>query len=412
MFEYLTVLATSHLHMSHDLSKCGFGTLCIHSNPHGDNLGSVAPPIYQTSTFRFDTCDQGANRFAGKEDGFIYSRIKNPTCNNLEGKIAALEGAEDCVVSASGMGAINASLITLLKSGDHVIADGCLYGCTVASFHFIQKFGIEVDLCDLSEPNAVKDRLKPNTRLVYFETPANPTMKIIDLKDVCAQAHAQENVLVIVDNTFSSPVITRPLSFGVDLVVHSMTKYLNGHTDVVAGCVCGKKELVTPIRKTGLKDFTGAILSPHDAWLVIRGLMTLELRVTRASENALEVAKFLETHAAVDKVYYPGLESHPQFELAKSQMNMPGSMITFELKGGIQAGKKLLDNLHIIVLAVSLGGCESLIQHPASMTHACVPEAERKQAGITDGLIRFSVGIENVKDIIDDLKQALDGLVE
>ena len=388
------------------------GSMCVHGAHFKDSYGAAVQPIYQTSTFVFDNCEQGGNRFAGKESGYIYTRLGNPTTCHLEEKIAALEGAEACAATSSGMGAIASTVLTILKAGDHMIADDTLYGCTHALFeHGVTKFGVEVDFINTAIPGEIKKHMKPNTKIVYFETPANPTLKIIDLDRAVAEAHSQEGVLCIVDNTFCSPIIQQPLKHGVDIVVHSATKYINGHSDVVAGVICGKADMISRIKMSGIKDLTGAVLSPHDAWLIIRGLNTLHLRVKQESENAMKVAHFLKDHPAVEKVLYPGLEEHEGYEIAKKQMKYFGSMMTFELKGGLEAGKKLLDNLQMITLAVSLGGCESLIQHPASMTHACVPKEEREDAGITDGMIRLSVGVEDAEDLIADLKQSLDKLL-
>ena len=386
-----------------------FDTLSIHANQQHYALGAVVTPIYQSSTFEFENCDVGGARFAGTDPGPKYTRLGNPTNEVLEGKIAELEGAEACAVVSSGMAAISSTVFTLLKAGDHLISDNTLYGCTIDLFgEQLTKFGVQVEFLDLSIPGEVTKHLKPNTKIVYYETPSNPTLKIIDHKRVCEEAHKQKGVIVISDNTFASPILTRPMEYGVDIVVHSMTKYINGHTDVVAGCVCGKKDVITQIKNNGIKDITGAVMSPHDAFLVIRGLMTLDLRVRRAAENAQKIAEYLESNPKVEKVYYPGLKSHKGHEIAMKQMELGGSMISFELKGGLKAGKTLLDNLKLITLAVSLGGCESLIQHPASMTHAGVPADIRKQSGLTDGLCRFSVGIENVDDLINDLKQAFE----
>ncbi|OHS99110.1 Chain A, Methionine Gamma-Lyase [Tritrichomonas foetus] len=394
-----------------DMDDMTFATKCIHGNPQHDQFGAVIPPIYQTTTFQFKNSDAGEKLFTGKEEGFFYSRMGNPTVANLEGKIAKLEGAEACCATSSGMGAISSTMLSLLKAGDHLIADETLYGCTLELFHEIQKFGIEVTFIDMAIPGEVTKTLKPNTKMIYFETPANPTLKIVDIERVCKEAHAQEGILAVTDNTFCSPVVTNPIQFGVDVVIHSASKYLNGHSDVLAGVVCGKKCIIDQIRCHGLKIFTGSVLSAIDAFLIIRGLMTLELRVKMASQNAQQVAEFLDCHPAVEKIYYPGLKSHTDHEIAKKQMKTYGSMVTFELKKGLEGGKKFLNHLHILHLAVSLGGCESLIQHPASMTHACCTKEERRAAGVTDGMIRFSVGIEGVEDIIADLKQALDMLL-
>jgi methionine-gamma-lyase len=389
----------------------GLATRCLQTH-HKDQYGSVVPPIYQTSTFEFASCEQGGRRFAGEESGYIYTRLGNPTTAACESTIANLEGSEAAALTSSGMGAISAAFWTILQSGDHVIADNTLYGCTHALLsHGFSKFGVDVTFIDASKPSAVLNALKSNTKVVYFETPANPTLKVIDIRQICEEAHTREGVLVITDNTFASPVCTRPIEYGVDVVIHSVTKYLNGHTDVIAGVVCGKKEFINRVKMEGIKDMTGCVISPNDAFLIKRGLMTLSLRVKKASKNAMKVAEFLQSHPAVERVYYPGLEDHPGHEIAQKQMDYYGSVIAFELQSGLRGGMTLLNNLHLLVLAVSLGGCESLIQHPASMTHACVPREERLEAGITDGMVRLSVGIEDVDDIINDLKQGLDGLM-
>ena len=387
-------------------------SLCTHGGLYHDQFGSVIPPIYQTSTFQFDSAEQGGRRFAGEEDGYIYTRLGNPTLVALEKKLAELEGSEDCAVASSGMGAIASVLWTLLKAGDHIICGRQLYGCTVSLIeNQLAKFGVEITFIDEWKEGCVTSNLKPNTKLVYFETPTNPSLAIIDIEQVVKEAKAQEGVWVICDNTFCSPIITQPIKLGVDVVIHSMTKYLNGHTDVIAGCVCAKKDFIWRVKMEGLKDITGAILSPNDAFLIMRGIMTLKMRVLQACNSAMKIAEFLVTHPAVASVTYPGLKSHPQHELAKKQMAAFGSMISFELKSGVEGGRKFLNSLKIVVLAVSLGGCISLISHPASTTHSPVPRDERLAAGITDGLVRFSVGIEDPQDIIDDLKQALDQLL-
>lgn len=396
----------------HSLDSAMMSTKAIHYPHHKDPTGAVITPIYQSSTFVFDSAEQGGRRFAGQEEGYIYTRLGNPTTTTTEEKIAYLEHGEAAALTSSGMGAISSTMWTLLKTGDHVIADDTLYGCTHALFeHGLTKFGVEVTFLDTSVPGAVKGALKPNTKVVYFETPANPTMKCVDIERVVAEAKSQEGVMVVVDNTFSSPIICRPLDHGVDVVVHSVTKYINGHSDVVAGCVVSKKSIIAKIKGEGIKDMTGACPSPHDAYLITRGMMTLDLRVRKACKNAMKVAQFLEKHPAIACVNYPGLPGNKYHEVAKKQMDLFGAMISFELVGGLEAGKKLLNNLHIFVLAVSLGGCESLVEHPASMTHACVPREEREAAGLTDGLVRISVGVENVEDLIADLKQGLDLLL-
>ncbi|MFA1755482.1 MULTISPECIES: methionine gamma-lyase [Fusobacterium] len=392
-----------------EMKKLGLGTTAIHAGTLKNLYGTLAMPIYQTSTFIFDSAEQGGRRFALEEAGYIYTRLGNPTTTVLENKIAALEEGEAGIAMSSGMGAISSTLWTVLKAGDHVVTDKTLYGCTFALMnHGLTKFGVEVTFVDTSNLDEVKKAMKENTRVVYLETPANPNLKIVDLEGVCKVAHTNPNTLVIVDNTFATPYMQKPLKLGVDVVVHSATKYLNGHGDVIAGLVVTNKELADQIRFVGLKDMTGAVLGPQEAYYIIRGMKTFEIRMERHCKNARTIADFLNKHPKVEKVYYPGLESHPGYEIAKKQMKDFGAMISFELKGGFEAGKTLLNNLKLCSLAVSLGDTETLIQHPASMTHSPYTKEEREAAGITDGLVRLSVGLENVEDIIADLEQGLE----
>ena len=393
-----------------NLKNKKFATKAIHGGHHKDPVsGALTTPIFQTSTFVFDSAEQGGRRFALQEGGYIYTRLGNPTNTQLEEKVALLEGAEACMSTASGIGAISSALWTALKAGDHVVASKTLYGCTFALLnHGLTRYGVDVTFVDATNLDEIKAAMKENTRVVYLETPANPDLKLIDIEAVSKIAHEKKDCIVMVDNTFCTPYIQRPLEWGADVVVHSATKYLNGHGDVIAGFVVGKKEFIDQVRLFGVKDMTGAVLSPFDAYLILRGMKTLQIRMDKHSKNALEVAKFLEGHKNVIKVNYPGLESFPQRELAKKQMDLPGGMIAFEVKGGLEAGKKLLNSLELCTLAVSLGDCETLIQHPASMTHSPYTAEERAEAGISDGLIRISVGLEDPKDIIDDLKQGLD----
>lgn len=312
------------------------------------------------------------------------------------------------VATSSGMGAISSTLWTLLKAGDHVIADTTLYGCTFALLnHGLTKFGIEVTFLNTGDIEAVKAAMRPNTRIVYLETPANPNLKITDIEAVAKVAHENEYTKVIVDNTFASPYNQNPLLLGADVVVHSATKYINGHGDVLAGFAVGSKELITQIKLVGLKDMTGSVLGPQEAYYIIRGMKTFEVRMQRHCESAMKVAKWLEGRPEVAKVYYPGLESHEGHEIAKKQMKNFGGMLSFELKGGLEAGKTLLNNTKLFGLAVSLGDTETLIQHPASMTHSTYSKEELAEAGIAEGLVRLSVGLENVEDIIADLEQGL-----
>lgn len=388
--------------------KKGIGTMSIHTGNHKNPFGALAVPIYQTSTFVFDSAEQGGKRFALEEEGYIYSRLGNPTTAVFEEKIAALEGGEAAVATSSGIGAITSTLWTLLKAGDHVIADKTLYGCTFAYLnHGVAKFGVEVDFIDTSDLELVRKTMKSNTRVVYLETPANPNMKVVDIKAVAEIAHTNPNTLVVVDNTFATPFCQRPLELGCDVVVHSVTKYLNGHGDVIAGVVISKKEIIDQVRLVGVKDMTGSVLGPTEAFYIIRGMKTFELRMRRHCENAMKVAEYLEAHDKIEKVYYPGLKSHDGYEVASKQMDAFGGTLAFELKGGFEAGKTLLNNVKMAALAVSLGDAETLIQHPASMTHSPYTKEERLAAGITDGLVRLSVGLENIEDIIADLEYGL-----
>ncbi len=390
-----------------DCKVKGFNTKAIHAGQKPCPVtGAHVTPIYQTSTFVFKDVDQGARRFAGEEEGYIYTRLGNPTLTELEAKVAALEGGEAAIGAASGMAAISTALVTLLKKGDHIVAGDALYGCTHSFIsEILPQYGIEVTMVDTSDLKNIENAMKPNTKVIYVETPANPTMKLVDLKGASDIAH-KYGAIIIVDNTFMSPYLQRPIEHGVDVVVHSATKYIGGHGDVLAGLIIGPKELIDTMRIPYLKDF-GGILSPFDAWLLLRGLKTLGVRMERHCANAQKVAEYLEKHPLIDKVYYPGLPSHPQYELAKKQMDGFGGMMSFELKGGLKAGKVLMNSVKMITLAVSLGCVDSLIQHPASMTHSPVPREERLKAGITDGQVRLSVGIEDVEDIIADLDQAL-----
>lgn len=391
------------------MKKLAFDTRAIHAGYEPNKFGALATPIYQTSTFIFDSAEQGGRRFALEEEGYIYSRLGNPTNTALENKVADLENGEAALSTASGMGAITSAIWPHIAQGDHLLAAKTLYGCTFAYLsHGLTKFGVEVDFVDTSILEDVKKALKKNTKIVYLETPANPTMALTDIEAIAKMAHENNpECLVIVDNTYNTPYIQRPLDLGADIVVHSATKYLNGHGDVIAGFAVGRKELIDVARLVGVKDMTGAVLSPFDAFLINRGLKTLPIRMEKHCANAQKVAEFLEKHPAVESVAYPGLKSFPQADLVKKQMKLPGAMIAFELKGGIEAGRTVMNNVKLCTLAVSLGDCETLIQHPATMTHSPYSEEERHASGISDGLVRLSVGLENAEDIINDLDQAL-----
>lgn len=387
----------------------GFGTLAIHvGNFEKETFGALATPIYQSSTFYFDSCEQGGKRFAGEEGGYIYTRLGNPTTTVLEEKVAALEGAEACCAVGSGIGAVTSCLWSIAAAGKHIVADKALYGCTFAYLnHGMTRYGVEVSFIDTADLEQVKKALKPNTCCVYLETPANPNLKITDLKAVSKIAHDYNpEIMVVCDNTFATPYLQRPLELGCDAVIHSGTKYLNGHGDVIAGFVCGNKDFITTVKFFGLKDMTGAVMDPFAAFLILRGLKTMEVRMKRHCESAQAIAEYLEKHPKVEKVYYPGLKSHEGHEIAAKQMHGGYSgVIAFEVKGGMQAGIKFCNSLKLATIAVSLGDAETLIEHPASMTHSPYSPEERAAAGISDGLVRLSVGLENVEDIIADLEQ-------
>ena len=371
-----------------------------------DEFGSATTPIYQTSTFAFKSAQHGADCFAGKEKGYIYTRIANPTINALECKLAELENGFGGIALASGMAAVTTVYNALLSQGDHILSTSAVYGPSrgVMESHFA-KFGVESTYIDTSNMELVKQSIKPNTKVLYIETPANPTIKLADLEKAVEIGH-ENGLLVVVDNTFCSPYLQNPLDFGADVVLHSLTKFINGHADIVGGAIIAKSEEVyKAIRKTMV--LMGGNMDPHQAYLVTRGVKTLSIRIDRAQENAMKIAKYLENHPKIDWILYPGLESFPQYELARKQMKGPGTMISFGLKGGLDAGKTLMNNVKIALLGVSLGGVESLIQHPASMTHASLSKESKLAADITDDLVRYSVGIEDVEDLINDLDIAL-----
>ena len=391
--------------MQHD-SSMSPDTLAVHAGISKTEFLPAVPPIYQTSTFAFENADQGAALFSGERHGYIYSRMGNPTVEGLERSVAALEGGHAGLACSSGMAAIHTTLAGLLRAGDHLVASDAVYGPTCTLIETVLgRFGIEATMVDTSNLGAVRQALRPNTRVVYVETPGNPTLVIADLEGLCRLVH-EHGALVVVDNTFMSPILQQPFRWGTDVVVHSLTKFLNGHADVVGGMIVVKdEERYTTFRK--LLNHLGGVLPPFESFLVHRGIKTLALRMKRHSENALALAEFLEGHPQVEWVRYPGLKSHPQYELARKQMSGAGGMISFGLRGGLDAGRTLMDSLKLCTLAVSLGGVETLIQHPASMTHASMGRQARERANITDGLVRISVGIENARDLIADLENAL-----
>jgi len=393
--------------MKHDVRSLRPETLAIHAGMHSEvEYGAVSVPIFQSSTFAFASAEQGAARFAGTDPGYRYTRLGNPTVRALEDAVCELEGGNAALGTASGMAAVTTVLLAFLRSGDHVVGTDAVYGSTrVFAEKHLSRFGVTSSWVPTDDLDALRAALRPNTRMVFIETPSNPTIKLTDL-EACGRVARDAGALFVVDNTFSSPLLQKPFRFGADVVVHSLTKYLNGHSDVVAG-------MIVAARPELMKDLTSALyclggtMDPHQAWLVLRGLRTLALRVAKAQENAMHLAAWLETHPGVEWISYPGLVSHPQHELMKRQMAGPGAMISFGVKGGLPAARDMINGLRLIKRAVSLGGVESLIEHPASMTHSGIPREEREQAGITDDLVRFSVGCEAWEDLADDLDQAL-----
>jgi methionine-gamma-lyase len=389
-----------------DSKDLGFNSKLIHGSGFKDPLGSATVPIYQTSTFVFDSADHGARCFSGESDGYIYTRIGNPTIGALESQLAMLENGFGGIATSSGMGAVNTVYFALLDKGAHIVSSAAVYGPSrVVLEQQYSRYGVEASFVNTADLEEIRKAIRPNTKLLYIETPSNPTMDITDLKACVEIAHAR-GIPVAVDNTFSSPYLQRPLDLGVDIVLHSMTKFINGHADIVAGMIVAKDEPMYKKLRSIMVNM-GCNMDPHQAYLAIRGLKTLGIRMDRSQENAIKLAEYLEKHPKVAWVRFPGLPSHPQYELARKQMSGPGSMISFELKGGLKAGKVLMDNVKLAILAVSLGGVETLIQHPASMTHSKVSAEGKEKAGITDGLVRYSVGIEDVRDLLADLEQAL-----
>ncbi|MED0947604.1 methionine gamma-lyase [Bacillus mobilis] len=374
--------------------------LIHHGYTSGEHKGSLTPPLFQTSTFTFETAQQGEASFAGVDPSYIYSRLGNPTVKLFEERMAVLEGGEEALAFGSGMAAISATLIGFLKAGDHIICSNGLYGCTYGFLEVLEeKFMITHSFCDMETEDDVENKIRPNTKVIFVETPINPTMKLIDLKQVIRVAK-RNGLLVVVDNTFCSPYLQRPFELGCDAVVHSATKYIGGHGDVVAGVtICKTKELAEKIRP--MRKDIGGIMAPFDAWLLLRGLKTLAVRMDRHCDNAEKIVSFLKNHDAVEGVWYP------EGELASRQMKRGGGVISFSVKGGKEETQAFINDLHFITIAVSLGDTETLIQHPATMTHAAIPAELRQEMGIYDNLIRLSVGLESWEDIVSDLEQAL-----
>lgn len=369
-------------------------------------FGSVVPPIFPTSTYIFKNAKQGAQRFSGKEKGMIYSRFTNPTVDILAKRIASLEGAETAIITASGMSAITLVLLHFLNKGDHILAHKVVYGGTYEFIsRILPRYGIEIDFIDFKNEKEITSKIKPNTKILYFESPTNPLLEIIDIEKI-VKIGKNKKILTVFDNTFAPPPIQNPIKLGIDIVIHSLTKYIGGHSDLIGGAIIGRKKLIDDLFNKSF-IFFGPTMSPFSAYLALRGLSTLEIRLKQQSKNALTIAQFLEKHPKIEKVFYPGLPSHSDYKIAKKQMTDFGGVLSFIVKGGYKNGEKLVNKVKIIHLAVSLGAVESLIEHPASMTHSELTPEERKKAGIEEGLIRLSVGLEDIDDLISDLKQAL-----
>ncbi|OOE13916.1 methionine gamma-lyase [Fictibacillus arsenicus] len=384
-----------------------FETEVIHKGYNAlQHHGSLSPPIFQTSTFVFDTAETGASRFAGEQEGYIYSRLSNPTVTMLEERIASMEKGEKGLAFGSGMAAVSAILLGLTKTGDHILCSEGVYGCTFGLLQLMEeKYHITHDFHSMNDEDSLRSAITDHTTVIYIESPINPTMKLVDIEMV-ARVAKEYSIPVVVDNTFSSPYLQRPLDLGCDVVIHSATKYLCGHGDVIGGLAVGSNELMSHLAMTTQKDI-GGIMSPFDAWLLLRGIKTLPVRMDRHCDNAKKLAELLKEHPAVEKILFPGDPEFPQYELANKQMKNAGGLISFQIKGDKAAAQSFMNSLQLIKIAVSLGDAETLIQHPATMTHAVVPEENRKQMGITDKLLRLSVGLEAWKDIWSDLEQAL-----
>jgi len=385
-------------------------TALIHyDGKQGNEHGALVAPLYQTSTFSFENLVQGAKRFAGEEPGYIYTRLGNPTVRELERQMASLEGSEDAAAAATGMGAVSAALLANVQAGDHIVAANTVYGCTFSLLsEQLPRYGIEISFVDMADLGAVEQAIKKNTKAMFLESPVNPNLQVFDIVKLTRLARSH-NVVSIVDNTFLTPILQRPLELGADIVVHSATKYLNGHGDVIAGIICSSQAQIDNIKSTIIKDF-GASMAPFDAWLISRGLKTLSIRMERHCSSALAVAQWLDKHPAVAKVYYPGLNLECGKALLGSQMKAGGGLVAIELNADFKQTQEFVDQLQLFTIAVSLGDAESLIQHPASMTHATYSPEERIKAGIPDNLIRLSIGLESASDLINDLDHGLNDL--
>ena len=394
--------------MSDDFSEWGFDTRAVRAGQHRTDEGENSEPIFATSSYVFKSAAEAAARFSGEKPGNIYSRFTNPTVRTFEERLAALEGGAKCVATASGMVAILSTCLALLKSGDHIVASRNIFGATVLLFNnFLAKFGVQTSYVPLTDYAAWEKAIRPETRLLFLETPSNPLTEIADIARLAKLAHAK-GCLLVVDNVFCTPVLQQPLRLGADLVVHSATKYIDGQGRCVGGAVVGNQELVGE-KVYGFMRTCGPTLSPFNAWVFLKGLETLSLRVKAHSANALELAQWLEKQKRVKRVYYPGLASHPQHELAKAQQSGYGGIVSFEVEGGKDAAWKLIDSTRVISITANLGDTKSTITHPATTTHGRLTPEQRAEAGIGDGLIRISVGLEDVEDLKKDLARGLGG---
>jgi cystathionine beta-lyase/cystathionine gamma-synthase len=393
-------LQTEFVRELEDAEKAyGFDTLALHSGTYPDPAtGAMLTPIYQTTTY--------AQRKVGHDKGFTYSRSANPTVSALERRLAALEGAEFCTCYATGLAATTALCLALLRAGDRVVVSQAVYGGTVRLFQqVLAQFGVEANFIDTSDEESLRQALKTPARFVFIETPANPTLKLTDIQ-LTSRYSRQAGALLVVDNTLLTPALQRPLDFGADVVLHSTTKFIEGHNATIGGALLTRNADLQE-RFVFVRNAIGAIQSPFPAWLTLQGVKTLAMRMLWHSDNAIEVAGFLESHQRVSSVIYPGLRSFPQYGLAQRQQRSGGALIAFEVEGGVEAGIRLMNSVRLCTLAENLGATETIITHPASMTHADVPPQQRAAAGITDGLVRLSVGLEDVNDLIADLEQAL-----
>ena len=390
--------------MDFENDEWGFDTLAVRAGQQRTAEHEHSEPIFPTSSYVFDNAAQAAARFKGEEAGNIYSRFTNPTVRTFEQRLAALEGGDSCVGTSSGMAAILSTCMALLKSGDHIVSSHAIFGSTVVLFNkYITPFGVDVSYVPLTDLQAWREAIRPETRILFLETPSNPLTEVADIAALAALAH-EHDCLLVVDNCFCTPALQQPLKLGADIVIHSATKYIDGQGRCVGGAVVGNKELVGE-GVYGFLRTAGPTMSPFNAWVFLKGLETLHLRMKAHSENALQLARFLEGQAAVSRVYYPGLESHPQHQLASQQQTGYGGVLAFEVKGGQKAAWKIIDNTQMLSITANLGDTKSTITHPATTTHGRLSEEERQDAGIQPGMIRIAVGLEDIEDIKADLQR-------